>query len=802
MQADPLALKAGLASIENDWKIREEALAALLQSFGAPGESSPLLEFIGSIPEPLAFQFADLRSGIVKLASEVVSAYARTAGAEAPAAALAFADRLLQEPSYYKALGSGNKVIAKHAQNAIRALVVHKCVSLDILKRVFATQKANKINFIRENVAESFVTFLKNAVLPNKKLLGSNHSVGAPMDLEVAEGTGASEPGMAIENEATQATTEGLGKTGGSEMDVLVGTQQIREDNFDFLKTVCEAFMKDSSPGVRNSGKQMKADLAKIQEMFLSRQETNASVFSNEAAEDPEALEQFGRTESSGMVIESHTSSQPVSKVASNTLAHSRASLSKNLPVEEKILRLLRADTKAVKDQTEELEKLIVTSTAPLVFTFDQYIEVLTAFNIAKNLNLKATCGRILTRSDISHFQFAILDHLLKEKLMKRTGFSQVAKYIIDRVSFEVLLNLMITRTYEELIGLVNKAFCAKKLHKAVTRHEVEAQDIASAVQRNYLKADTAGIVNVAQFRSQNMAFLQKVFGESDTAALFVCVEWTPAFVEKMREANVDVEQIKTTCGVSDGAGFGLREGVGHLTGAASEGQLVGKLSDILSTTTLNELQKTEFTQLMMTLVTRKQTQTVLAGPDAHLTEAVRSCVCVLMQQGSSKSVVLSYLAIWGAVPAVLTPEWSLFLVSLCDETLKSVKGDGLRTAAECFVILGTLTPLGVGALIDLLNAPIDDAAAVSLCGVLRGVCQGLQGSPEAPNFILQFNSHFQAFVVAATRLLNSPKGALQTAAASAIASVSQYANPISYAAFWGSLGADQQHMVTLSGLN
>jgi hypothetical protein len=809
MLADVSALKVSLGSIENDWKIREDALTILLQSLNNPSDTPTLLEFTGTIPELIAYQFADLRSGIVKLASEVVSAYVRAIGETADASAVAFADRLLAEPAFYKALGSGNKVIGKHAQNAMRALVAHHCLTLDILKRIYAMQKANKITFIRENVAESFVTFINGAVLPSKKLLGSNQSVGLPVDAETTRDFGApvlglgktvSQP-MQIESDLPPAPPKGLGKTGGSEVDMLFWTQQIKEENFDFLKSVCETFIRDLSPHVRNSGKEIKSKIAKIQEVFLSRQETNASTFSNELMEEHEVLDRLDGVDSA-MVIESTNTKEPASKTGGVSAFYSRNSLTKNLPLEEKILRLLKTDSKTVKDQTEELEKLILSTQATLVFTFDQYIEILTAFNVAKNLNFKATLGRILTRADISHFQFAILDHLLKEKLTKRTGFGAVAKYIVDRVSFEALLNMLITRSYEELIGMANKHFCPRKLHKAVARHEVEAQDIASAIQRNYTKAETAGIPNVGQFRVQNMAFLTKIFADPETASLFRAVEWAPSFLEKMREAGIEVGQIKTNPEVSEAGTFSLREVAAHLSHATTEAQLVTQLSDVLSATTLNDLQKTEFTQLMLGLLARKTAQASPAPLDPHLTESVRSCLQVLTGTRAPKATVLSYLVIWAACPASLTPEWVKFLYSLVTDGLNNTSAETVQAAAESFVVLGNLCALSVGGLLESLAAFSEDSTAVSFCDALQKICWGLQHSIEAPAFILQFNLGFQTFVMAMTRMIDSQDPHLQTVAATTIAGVNKFANPISYAAFVGSLGAEMQHKVTLSGLN
>lgn len=809
MQADVSALKASLASIENDWKNREEALTTLLQALNGPAEAPTLLEFTGTIPELIAYQFADLRSGIVKLASEVVSAFARVAGETADPSAVAFADRLLAEPAFYKALGSGNKVIGKHAQNAMRALVAHHCLTLDNLKRIYAMQKANKINFIRENVAESFVTFMNGAVLPSKKLLGSNQSVGMPAEGEGPRDLAAPMPGlgkavsepMQIESDLPQATLKVLGKTGGSDMEIAFWTQQIKEENFEFLKSVCEAFLRDSSPHVRNSGKEIKSKITKIQEIFLSRQETNASIFSNDLAEEHEVLDRLEGVDPA-MVIESTTPREPVSKTSGFSAFHTRNSLTKNLPLEEKILRLLKADTKTVKDQTEELEKLILSTQATLVFTCDQYIEIMTAFNVAKNLNFKATLGRILTRADLSHFQFAILDHLLKEKLTKRTGFAAVAKYVTDRVSFEVILNMLVTRSYEELIGMANKLFCPRKLQKAVARHEVEAQDLASAIQRNYFKAETAGIANVGQYRTQNMTFLTKIFADTETAGLFRDLEWTPAFQEKMREAGIEIGQNKTTAEVSDGPGFSLREVAAHLAQATTEAQLATKLNEVLSATPLSPLQKTEFTQLMMALLTQKATQTSPVPLDPHLTESVRSCVQVLTGSNVPKAAVLGFLVIWAVCPTSLSPQWAGFLYPLVADGLKNTSSDALQASAESFIVLGTLCPLTVGGLLESLAASSDRTADLVYCEALQRICRGLQHSIEAPAFILQLNLGFQTFLAAMTRLVDSQDPALLAAAAAVIAGVSQFANPISYAAFVGSLSAEMQHKVTLAGLS
>ena len=538
------SLKSYLSSMETDWKIREESLLMILKKISTESEEKQTYELISTIPDCIALQFSDLRSGIVKLASEIVMSFSKCSRNYPEELAFCFCDKLLQESSFFKALGSGNKVISKHAHNALYSLSVNNCLPLEVLKKLFIAQRTNKINSIRENVAESFSIFLAGLTGPIKKQIPSIFYIANCANNDY------SSPKIVIEtpnlNKNEQPFSNNAQTGLENEADLTMLTQKIKEENFDFLKIVCETFLKDSSANVRTFGKEIKLSVSKIQELFLSGQETNFSQFSNELFEDIEGHEKFIASNDNGMVIESAFETQTLEKNSKATGLQSKQNQNKLITNEEKILRILMNESKTAKDQAEELDKVILSSLNCFVFSFEQFCQILASFNVAKNINLKGCLIKVFTKSDNTIFQFEILDFWLREKLHKRISHNQISKFITDRVSFEVLLSMMITRSYEDLVNLLIKNFCPKELFKILKKSTIEAQEISSSIQRNFMKADQMQLTNPTQYKLQIIQLLQMILADQPNADFFRNVEWSPVFLEKLGEMRARAENLSS----------------------------------------------------------------------------------------------------------------------------------------------------------------------------------------------------------------------------------------------------------------
>lgn len=545
MVIDHQSIKNTLANLEADWKLREEYLNQILKGLSTDSEQKYFFEFISSIPDCIAVQFSDLRSGIVNLASQVTTNFAKLSGKYPEELSTRFSDQFLQEVAFFKALGCGNKVIAKHAHNAIHSLTTNNCLTLETLKKLFNSQKNNKIISIRENVAETFSLFISSMTNPLKKPISSMFYIQGGHDSSGFVGSDTLIDQNLNKNKEINDQSDAnmdQNKPNSSKKvemgdDIYLVTQKIKEENFDLLKNACEMFLKDSSPNVRNSGKEIKVNLSKIQELFLSGQETNVSQFSNDQLDEMELCDKFAESASTKMIIETNFGADQASK---NQPFHSKQSLSKIISIEDKIMKVLQNDTKMAKDQHEELEKIILSTNLLLCFSFEQYCQVMNNFHAAKNISLKTTLTRILTKSDLANFQFEILDLILREKLNKRNNYNQVCKYIFDKVSFEVALSMFIVKPYEDLVVLLNKYYCPKKFNKILQKNEIEPQEIVRAIQRSYFRTDLGdGNIGV-QNRVNLIQFLQKVMSDSTNRIFFNNVDWRENFVQELKTHNIE----------------------------------------------------------------------------------------------------------------------------------------------------------------------------------------------------------------------------------------------------------------------
>ena len=798
MQFDPTTLKITLSSIENDWKSREESLHTLLKSFAIPTEATLTFELVANMPEHLAYQFADLRSGIVKLASEVIMAFSKAANGFNEETSLAFADKFLQESSFFKALGNGNKVIAKHANNALKSLTTNNCLSLEILRQLFNSQRNNKINSIRENVAQTFSLFISQLNMPLKTPLKSIFYVPVFPNEENQENSKTKSSSKSIKNVLaieTETKIDGNILFAGSDHDLSLVTQNIKEENFGLLKTACEVFLKDVSPNVRNFGKEIKLSISKIQDLFLSGQETALSQFSNDFNEEIDCGEKFRDEGNTGMIIETASNDNNVSKTTNSLGYQSRQLQLKNMSVESKILRLLNSESKTAKDQTEELEKLLLVANSLLVFSFEEYCKLLELFHAAKNLNFKATLTRILTKSDLSNFQFEILDFLLKEKMHKRSNYNQIAKYIIDKVSFEVLLQMIITRTYEDLIYFVNKSFCPKKLQKCLAKCEIEAQEIVSAIQRNFTKSESSQVTNLQLYRTNNLLFLQKVFGDSLTRQFFQNLEWTPMFLDKLKDLQLYSQFLQITTPQNSQLSF--LDLLQWLSLNPNETEILRKINEIIGEF-LDQNFKFEISGNLNALLIQKKLPDISILSE-NLIRQTKTNVMTLTTANNRLCVDLSLLLIWTSAHGVQSPQiladWLVFMV----EVRKVLSGDMLTRFYEDLADFWNSSPVNLTCIYQLLSETLKIELVCDLLEFLKTPFLALKESKEFPKMCVLVNSEFLMFVqLFQNSLLRNQNLEVRKLSVQVIANIKPFVQPDNFVAFCNGLNFELQNLISI----
>jgi hypothetical protein len=306
-------IEATLSSLDNDWKVREEAMQILVGNMEHTIYQRQTFERVALNAKVLALQHSDLRSAIVKQASEVVQEAAALTRKYKNLKLYRFSDVFLKEPPFLKALGSANKVIAKHAASAIQALSAHHCVGFETLIQLCAIIKSNKIPAVRERMAEAVMAFMKNVIYPPKASAISLYS-----ELDVCENfneSGQIGGGLSVIAEKPKFYTamskyNGLSrpKTAMKERGNVARTAKMRTDKYAddefrvkklhpndlyFFKEVGETLIKDSAAQVRNIAKSIKSELEKLEIALNSIEDDKQSHESKETAEEQEYRQRF-----------------------------------------------------------------------------------------------------------------------------------------------------------------------------------------------------------------------------------------------------------------------------------------------------------------------------------------------------------------------------------------------------------------------------------------------------------------------------------------------------------------------------
>lgn len=149
-----------IATPDADWKKREDALKRISSSLSVGNAES--IEALNKNPKGIALQLSDLRSGLVKLASESVLSLAASKNKH-KANPEKFIDAFLRDANLYKALASANKVIANHASAAFNSLFESGLVNFVSLEPLFAQAKTSKSGQLKEKIAAGMASFVQNS---------------------------------------------------------------------------------------------------------------------------------------------------------------------------------------------------------------------------------------------------------------------------------------------------------------------------------------------------------------------------------------------------------------------------------------------------------------------------------------------------------------------------------------------------------------------------------------------------------------------------------------------------------------
>lgn len=260
-----------LSGLETDWKKREDTLLYFKNGLGDLDIQKAVFDKICSIGHELAIQHSDLRSAIVKQASEVIAESSELSTRYKNLNMYFFSEVFILDPLFIKALGSGNKVIAKYAQNSLVSLFSKDCVSIKTLKKIYQVMKTNKIPAIRERAIQAIYTYMQNVLSPIKKssLVLFNNALSAnvaqmtslPSIETIAKidmfkkNTPNSNTKTSVKKISTVAQFNSNSKFENIIYSDLPLYHSIAFTDLDFFKDAVSLFMQDSNQGVRDYAK-------------------------------------------------------------------------------------------------------------------------------------------------------------------------------------------------------------------------------------------------------------------------------------------------------------------------------------------------------------------------------------------------------------------------------------------------------------------------------------------------------------------------------------------------------------------
>lgn len=149
-----------LEGIEADWKERDAALKKLSTALSIG--SLEAITFLNAYPQTIAIQLTDLRSNIVREASEVIRNVAFHKN-RLKASPEKFVESLLRSPQLHRALSSANKLMGSYVTEAISSLAKAELIAHQGMTLLNTLALESKNVTLRERIAGIFLEHLTAA---------------------------------------------------------------------------------------------------------------------------------------------------------------------------------------------------------------------------------------------------------------------------------------------------------------------------------------------------------------------------------------------------------------------------------------------------------------------------------------------------------------------------------------------------------------------------------------------------------------------------------------------------------------
>jgi hypothetical protein len=478
-------VKIELISPSTEWKRREELLQQLVSQLPHIFQNYQLLDRLCGLSQQIALQLSDLRSVIVKLASELIQETAILSKQSRSNRVLCFIEELTKEPNFIKALGSGNKVISRHAHVALQAITTSQCLSFEALSTFYSNQRSNKIIAIRERVAETIFGFLTGILCPQKKiksdLLSGIDDNSERMPRPISKICSVTKP----DGNSNKLPDSGL--------------------YIQFSKDAADFFSKDASAGVRDFAKQIRKCIPSLEILISTgldnRNRDKESDLSIETTEDFEQRRKVGKSVNRNQIP---TSEQEIgSKLVKTELINPKVERNSRSVHKTKnegkkpqyltmsidnLLKNLNDQKINVQDKVSEVNNLLI---KPPKVTTDEFLELINQIEVAKNTPLRESLVRLLTSVEFltapneNHPEKEILIKVFDKKLNQKPFVKPLINYLVNRIGLWEVTLLFVKVGLDELAGAMCQAFDVEEFEEFVNDKSESIELLVIQITKN-----------------------------------------------------------------------------------------------------------------------------------------------------------------------------------------------------------------------------------------------------------------------------------------------------------------------------
>lgn len=483
---------------ETDWKIREEHLQALLKRLPEVIANPTTLESFCDLARPLAQQFADLRSVIVKLASDIVQDFSSLTKRNNHPKVFAFTNELLRDSNFIKALGSGNKVIARHVHAALQSMIVRERLSFETLVEFFNNCSTSKIIAVRERVAEAVLGFIMAA---NKARPGQ----GSPQSN--VNGNGFKEKSETFEQIIAKSRPQSSAKN------ALPITQDDRPkskvNQVDFYQKAAELFIKDAAANVRGTAKLIKAELICLAQFDFSQsikevsrtKPTRADSRSISRRENvsiertSSSYKQIKAKPMSAQVIpvETMVSEKPNVRPYRKNPGVSKPTSSRGIIESvsfliDSALKTLNDSQSTIQDKVMEVSRILSHESKFIVIELQQYIDFMRHLDTTKSPQLHEALSKLLTSVDIRMIQEDLFNKICSKRWIKRPNMTVVVNLVAQKMGFIHLLDAFIGHMFDDVVVLLDRNFSIEEFDLLVAENPDVVKPLIHRISENVIE--------------------------------------------------------------------------------------------------------------------------------------------------------------------------------------------------------------------------------------------------------------------------------------------------------------------------